>query len=396
MMPLSPLVEKPEITLGYIPLTDCLPLVVARECGFFAEEGLRVTLSREASWANIRDKLIVGHLDAAQLLAPMLLAASLGMGGLRKPMLTAFSLGLNGNAITVSNALFDQLRRYTQGGSGALVAAKALREVIRLRRHAGLEPLVFAAVFRYSCHYYQLRYWMEAGGIDTERDVRIVVLPPTQMVENLRLKHIDGYCVGEPWNSVAVRLGIGRCLVSGYEIWQNAPEKVLGVTADWQERFPGTHAALLRALYHAAQWSESHREEAIALLCGAAYLDLPRGWVTPSLTGALACGLDQKPREAYEFNVFHRYQANFPWRSHAEWLLRQMQRWHQPESAIDIPATAAGCWRTDLYREALADLAVLPMADSKPAGEHFRSWMLGSGSEATEIGPDLLIDGARW
>ena len=195
--------EKTSLRLGYIPLTDCLPLVVAREQGFFAAQGLTVELSCEASWANIRDKVIIGQLDGAQMLAPMLLASSLGIGGLRKPMVTAFSLGLNGNAITVSNSLFSALRQHARADT-PLAAAQALAAVVRERRERGREPLVLATVFPFSSHNYLLRYWLSAGGIDPVSDIKLVALPPQQMVDNLRLEHIDGFCVGEPWNSCAV------------------------------------------------------------------------------------------------------------------------------------------------------------------------------------------------
>ena len=239
--------EKTALRLGYIPLIDCLPVVIAQERGLFAEHGLAVELNCEASWANIRDKLIVGHLDGAQMLAPMLLAASLGVGGVRKPMLTAFSLGLNGNAITVSNRLFNALCEKAQGDS-ALDAVQALATVARARSAAKQDPLVLATVFPFSSHNYQLRYWLSAAGIDPNRDVKIVALPPQQMVDNLRLEHIDGFCVGEPWNSCAVAMGLGKCLVTGYEIWQNGPEKVFGVTEQWQQQHPNTaRGAVARA-----------------------------------------------------------------------------------------------------------------------------------------------------
>ncbi len=387
--------EKSALRLGYIPLIDCLPLVIAQERGLFAAQGLSVELTCEASWANIRDKLIVGHLDGAQMLAPMLLAASLGIGGLRKPMITAFSLGLNGNAITVSNTLFNALREKAQGDS-ALDAAKALATVVRERRASGADPLVLATVFPFSSHNYLLRYWLSAAGIDSLHDVKLVALPPQQMVDNLRLGHIDGFCVGEPWNSCAVAMGLGKCLVTGYEVWQNGPEKVFGVTEQWQQENPNTHAALLRALDAAAAWIEDHRIEALHILDRGHYLDVPLEWLSQSLSGDLRVGLAQSKRGAEYFHVFHRYQANFPWRSHAQWFLQQMQRWQQVQGEIDIAAVATRVYRTDLYRDIFGATHNTPLADTKTEGTHADSWAMAGARGEVELGSDLLIDGALF
>lgn len=387
----STTLEKTSLRLGYIPLTDCLPLVVAQERGFFAEQGLEVELCCEPSWANIRDKLIIGQLDGAQALAPMLLAASLGIGGLKKPMLTAFSLGLNGNAITVSNRLFAALHAKA-AGSTALDAARALADVIQERRAQQLEPLVLATVFPFSNHNYLLRHWLAAGGIDPARDLKLVALPPQQMVDNLRLEHIDGFCVGEPWNSCAVAMGQGRCLVTGYEVWQNAPEKVLGVTEQWAEENPQTHAALLRALDNAASWADQHVADALQLLDRGHYVPVPVEWLAQPLTGQLRVGLDQSLRDPAQFHVFHRYQANFPWRSQARWFLQQMKRWRQLPLDTETDALAARVYRSDLYRQILADRGSLPMLDDKPEGVHATPWQAPGTRGAVTLGPDLFVD----
>lgn len=392
--------ESTTLRLGYMPLTDCLPLVVAKEQGFFAQQGLTVELCCEASWANIRDKVVVGHLDGAQMLAPMLLASSLGIGGVRKRMVTAFSLGLNGNAVTVSNRLFAHLgtqavresRAAAAGPGSSLDAARALAMVVRQRREAGLEPLVFATVFPFSCHNYLLRYWLAAGGIDPDRDVKLVALPPAQMVDNLRLEHIDGYCVGEPWNSCAAAMGLGRCIVTGYEIWQNAPDKVFGVTEQWHERNPDTHARILRALDAATSWIEDNLGSALQLLDRGHYVDVPVAWLAQSLTGELRAGLDQTPRRPEHFHVFHGYAANFPWRSHAQWLLRQMARWGQLPSVTDIAATAAEVYRTDFYREVFGAERSLPLADEKVEGAHPQPWKAEGTQGDVVLGPDLFVE----
>lgn len=387
--------EKTSLRLGYIPLTDCLPLVVAREQGFFAAHGLTVELSCEASWANIRDKVIVGQLDGAQMLAPMLLAASLGIGGLRKPMFTAFSLGLNGNAITVSNRLFNSLREHASGNT-PLDAAFALAAVVRERRQRGQEPLVLATVFPFSSHNYLLRYWLSAGGIDPSSDIKLVALPPQQMVDNLRLEHIDGFCVGEPWNSCAIGMGLGKCLLTGYDIWQNGPEKVFGVTEQWAEKHPHTHAAILRSLSDAAQWIEKNLSAALQLLDRGHYLEVPMSWLALPLTGELRVGIDQRRCGSEAFHVFHRYQANFPWRSQAQWFLQQMQRWQQIRSDIDIAATAATVYRSDIYRSIFDGIENLPLHDIKSEGMHATPWSATGTRGEILLGPDAFIDGAHF
>lgn len=385
--------EKNTLRLGYVALTDCLPLVVAREREFFAEQGLRVELCCEPSWANIRDKLIVGHLDGAQMLAPMPLAASLGIGGLKKNMLTAFSLGLNGNAITVSNRLFRDLQACAKSPD-ATGAALALAQVVRNRRERGGDALVLSTVFPFSSHNYLLRYWLAAGGIDPDRDIKLVALPPAQMVDNLRLEHIDGYCVGEPWNTCAVAMELGHVLVTGYDIWQNAPEKVLGVTEQWQARHPNTHAALLRALDGAAAWTEAHPRDALALLDKQHYLDVPLAWLERSLLGELPVGLNQQTCPPEQFHVWHRYHANFPWRSHALWFLRQMARWNQLPAGLDHQKLATQVYRGDLYREVFSATRNLPLRDEKTEGRHRACWSAAGIHGPVLLGPDRFIDDA--
>src|SRR6056297_1206348 len=218
--------EKPDLRLGFVPLTDCAPLVVAKEKGFFLEQGLNVELSRENAWANIRDKVSVGVLDGAQMLAAMPLASNLGLGG-SIPMVAAMSLDLNGNGITVSTALHERMAATgepaldTPRGSG-----RALKQVIDAGRRAGERPHTFAMVFPYSSHNYLLRYWLAAAGIDPDRDIELIVVPPPQMVSHLEAGLIAGFSVGEPWNTLAVCSGLGRTLATSYDIWNNHPEKV--------------------------------------------------------------------------------------------------------------------------------------------------------------------------
>lgn len=383
--------EKTRLTLGFIPLTDCAPLVVAAERGYFSHEGLEVAVSREVSWSNIRDKVALGALDGAQMLAPMPLAATLGLGGVRRPMETSLSMGLNGNAITVSRPLYQRMQASDPGAMAEKPAsARALRSVIEARRDAGDDLLTFATVFPYSSHNYLLRYWMAAAGIDPDRDVRLIVVPPSDMVRSLDAGTIDGYCVGEPWNALAVQLGVGHTVISSYEIWNNHPEKVFGVTREWAQRHPNTHQAVLRGLIRAGRWLDrpDNRGSAAKILAGPHYLDLPVEVVRVSL----ADGASRGGQPAGNLNVFHRYAANFPWRSHAEWFLGQMRRWGQIDTSVDVAAVARAVYRPQTYRRAAEQLGCAsPSTDYKSEGAHIGPWTLEGGIAMAE---DRFCDGA--
>jgi NitT/TauT family transport system ATP-binding protein len=224
------------LRVGFIPLVDAAALIVAVDKGFTADEGLDVELVREVSWSNVRDKLNIGLFDAAHLLAPVAIASRLGLGHVKVPIITAFGLGLNGNAITVSPELFRALKDAADGDlADPMVSARALSHVVMDRKARGEEPLTFGMTFPYSTHNYQLRFWMAAGGVDPDQDVRLIVLPPPYMVESLANKHVDAFCVGAPWNSVAVDLGIGHILHFVSEILERATEKVLAVRERWAD-----------------------------------------------------------------------------------------------------------------------------------------------------------------
>ncbi|MBA1148791.1 ABC transporter substrate-binding protein [Ectothiorhodospiraceae bacterium WFHF3C12] len=392
--------ETRELRLGIIPLTDCAPLVVARELGFFAEQGLDVTLSREASWANIRDKVQLGALDGAQMLGPMPLAGSLGVAGPRKPMVTAFNLSLNGNAITVSRRLHERMcRRDPRAMAQRPVTAEALRQIIETDRLAGAPPLTFAMVFPVSNHNYQLRYWLASAGIDPDRDVRIIVIPPQFVASNLECGRIDGFCVGEPWNSYAVSRGIGCSLITSYEIWNNGPEKVFAVTEEWAARHPATHRAVLLALLRACRWLDEpdNRRTAARLLARPEYVGVPESVLTPTLVGRFRDGLDNTVRYLPDFMVFSRYGANFPWRSHGLWFGLQMMRWGQIGDYSELEGAVQRTYRPDIYRDAAeaAGLSV-PEKDWKTEGLHAQEWLLKAARYPIRMATDRFFDGRAY
>lgn len=382
--------EKRALCLGYLPLTDSLPLLAADAWGLFAEEGLQVRLQQETSWAALRDRLTVGQLDAAPLLAPMVLSTTLGLAGLRVPLLTAYGMGRNGNAITVSCRLFSALLDSAEEDS-AIGCARALAAVVSERRRRRQAPLVLAVVFPYSSHTYLLRYWLASAGIDPDLDVTLVVLPPSQMADHLQLGHIDGFCAGEPWNSWAVERGAGQVLLSGHQIWQHAPEKVLAVTASWAMQHPGSHAALLRALFRAGERLGTEPMAALDLL--AEHLLLPASCLRRPFAGEVRGGLCQQPLPAEHFHHFQGQAATFPWRSQAHWFLSQMRSWQQ----LPVHAAVArvdGCWRGDWYRAFLHELTDAPLEDLKVEGACATAGTVAGRDGRLSVLSDRFCDGA--
>lgn len=390
--PLPP-AEKTDLTLGFMRLTDSAPLVLAQAKGLFARYGLNVELLREVSWANLRDKLAVGRLDAAHLLAPLPMMTSFGAGGLRANLLTGLSLGLNGNAITLSQAQWEKL---SSGGKRdpAQMAAAFCRQV---RAGGGQDVPTFATVHLFSMHSFQLRMWLQAGGLDPDRDARIIVLPPEQMGDSLARGIIDGFCVGEPWNTLAVQQGIGAVAAAGYEIWNNAPEKVLGVTETWHNHYPATHLRLRLALMEACELLCDPEQRACAaeILSQPQYLDLPVKTLLPSLTGQFQFAKHLAPESLPDFHVFSRYQAGFPWRSHARWMVASSANLLGKKIPNDVRDTLVQqCYRPDLYREAARYLGLAaPNQDYKPEGIHSAEWLFG---DDILLGPDKMLGGENF
>lgn len=388
------------LRLGYIPLTDCAPLAVAAEHGHFAAEGLQVRLCREPSWANIRDKVQLGALDAAHMLAPMPLAATLGVDGPPRAMIVPMVLNLNGNAITLATPIHERMTALDpEAMAERPTSARALAAVIAGRRARGERALRLATVYPFSTHNYQLRYWLAAAGIDPDRDVRLRVVPPPLMAAQLEAGRIDGYCVGEPWNSVAVRAGLGRTVITSYELWNNGQEKVLGVTADWAAAHPGALQALLRALLRACRWLDrrGNRAAAARLLVEGGYVDAPQPVLAAALTGGFRYRREGPDSGVDDLLVFHRYAANFPWRSQALWYASQMARWGQVPPGTDLITAVARSHRPDLFRQAAAGLGyACPQTDHKPEGEHDGAWLLDSGDTVIPMGPDRFFDGRRF
>jgi len=362
--------EKEVLKFGFIKLTDCVPLIIAYEKKFFDDEGLFVTLEAQANWKVLLDRVIDGQLDGAHMLAGQPLGASVGFGT-KADVITAFSMDLNGNAITVSNAVWKEMKPLLPMEDGRVkhpIKADALKKVVDKYKREG-KPFKMGMVFPVSTHNYELRYWLAAGGLKpgyytagditgtSDADVLLSVTPPPQMPATLEAGTINGYCVGEPWNQQAVFKGIGVPVITDYEIWKNNPEKVFGVTRGWAEQNPKTHIAVVKALIRACMWldaSMANRVEAVKLLSKSNYVGADEEVIGNSMTGTFEYEKGDK-RPLPDFNVFFRYHATYPFYSDAIWYLTQMRRWGQiTENKPDswYFETAKKVYRPEIYMQA--------------------------------------------
>jgi two-component system, oxyanion-binding sensor len=388
--------EKENLALGFIRLTDSAPLVLAKANGLFERYGLDVELTREVSWANLRDKLVVGKLDAAHLLAPLPMMTNFGAGGLRVNLMTGLSLSLNGNAITLSRTLWETLNQGGPASASATDMAVALKKHLDGDHENGI--LTLATVHLFSMHTFLLRMWLKAGGIDPDRDVRIIVLPPEQMGDSLARGIIDGFCVGEPWNTLAVQQGTGAVAAIGYDIWNNAPEKVLGVTENWHNHHPATHLRLRLALMEACRELSNPDQRAYVaeILSRPEYLDLPVKTLLPSLSGQFQFAKHLAPQAIRDFHVFGSYHAGFPWRSHARWMVKSCSALLGKPIPEDLARTLVQqCYRPDLYREAARYLGIpSPDRDEKEEDKHSSDgWPMGEG---VDLGADRMIGDGKF
>lgn len=381
----------PHITAGFLPLLDSALLVLAHEMGFAEEEGFTLALTRETSWANIRDRTALGHFDISLVLAPMPIAASLGLTPIAKPMVVPVMTGLGNNAITVSADLWAAMA--DAGAPGDLVAGPAGRALAQVVR-SGRRKLRFGVVHQTSSHNYELRYWLAASGVRPDVDIEIVVLPPPLLPEALGAGSIDGYCVGEPWNSVGVARHGAHIATTKASIWQWSPDKAIGMRADWAERHPDLVGAIVRAIYRAGAWCQAaeNRLRAATVMAGPAYLNLPVDIVQRALTGQIDTGT--QTIGVADYFVPHAGAATFPWKSHALWYYSQMVRWSEIDDSPAHADIAAATFRPDLYRAALASLAVpVPATDYRRDGDKDAPYAIAALNGPMTLGPNRFFDG---
>jgi ABC-type nitrate/sulfonate/bicarbonate transport system substrate-binding protein len=354
---LTPLIANPKaVHIGYVPLLDCAPLIVAQEAGFFAAEGLDVSLQRESNWASIRDKLSLGILDAAHILAPMVLASQLAAANKdgAKTFKTALAMGYNGNAITLSSQLYNQLTP-SDGGFRAIAAA--------LKTHLSLTTgtLRVGTVHPHSMHTYLLHLYLDSAGIDTAR-VTIKVIPPVNMVKAMLEGEVDLYCVGEPWNTAAQIAQAGQIICYGSELWAHAPEKVLGVNQGFANTRPEVHEKLLAAIIRACQWLEcaDNIAQSALWMAGPTYLNCSSDLLIQAMLSQW-----HTQSSTHQRKVFYSNQANAPWPAHARWILEAMQAYNQVDTT-ELITSLQGLYDWATYQRVMTRLD-LPI----PEREHF-------------------------
>jgi nitrate/nitrite transport system substrate-binding protein len=341
--------ETPNLRFGIIALTDCSPLVIAHEKGFFKKYGINATIAKGANWAAIRDSLSNGDIQATHMLIGMPLASTMGLlGSPKKPMVIPWLLNRNGQAIT--------LKAEWKGKVGA--DPKALKPFVDQAKKLG-EPLTFAMTFPPGTHAMWMRYYLAVGGINPDKDVSLITIPPPQMVANMKVGKMDGYCVGEPWNARAIADGIGFTSVTTQDMWKDHPEKVCAFTAEFAEKNPKTVKAVLKALHEASVWLDdmAHRPEQCELVSKPNYINCPKEILLSRLLGQLDYGDGRAISDQYPM-IFSQRNCNYPQPKFAKWWLSQFRRWGMVSGAPDYEGVARQVMRGDLYLEAMKEIGV--------------------------------------
>jgi NitT/TauT family transport system ATP-binding protein len=369
------------LNCGYVPLVDCAPLVIASELGFAAEEGLSLNLMRQPSWSALRDMLALGHLDAAHMLSPLPIAMSLGLGGMKAEIDSLLVLSVNGTIFGASNALSDALGPMKFGDP-----IEILERLTAINNGA----LRIGVPFPFSMHHLLLRYWI---GSQPDLDVEVVTVPPQRMADAVSDGTVDAFWVGEPWGSEIVQRGVGRILMTGGDVWQFAPEKVLAARRDWVEREPDLARRLMRAVFKASNWLDVRKNKPLAteILGRSEHLNLSPEVIDPAVSGHLTPTLGAEPIPLERFLTFHAHSASFPWRSQAAFIAQQLGA---QKEGIERAKT---CFRTDLYRKNLSSIGVdLPAASEKVEGTMKTETAVASAQGEMILAPDAFFDGKTY
>jgi nitrate/nitrite transport system substrate-binding protein len=377
--------EKKDLTIGFIALTDCAPIVIAKEKGFFEKNGLNVHVVKEGGgWPGIQQKVISGEYDFSHALAGMPIAATLGING-DANLQAVLSLDFNGNGITFGNKIIKEMKKYGMDEKKRPLGSESLKKYIDEKHKAegsSYKPLSFGMVHPVSTHNYELRYWMASSGIVPDRDTTIKPFPPPTMPSNLIAGNIEGYCVGEPWNERIVLEKKGSTLVTNYDIWNNNPEKVLQTRADFIEKNPETTKAVMKSILQAQMWLDAsweNRKEAAAILSKPNYVKAPVKVLEKSMTGTFQYLKGQKSEANPMFNVFANYYAAYPFYSHGMWFITQMYRWGQIDKAVDMKAVIESVYRPDLFAEVAKEVGYTlpPSAWKKDGVDKYNMFMDG-------------------
>lgn len=357
--------EKTDIKIGFIPLTDCASVVMASEMGFDKKYGLKITPSKEASWPSVRDKLINGELDAAHALYGMIYGVQLGIGGTKKDMAVLMTLSNNGQAITLSRKLFE--KGVTDGASLKALIDKEKREY------------TFAQTFPTGTHAMWLYYWLAANGINPMKDTKIVTVPPPQMVANMRVGNMDGYCVGEPWNARAIADRIGFTATTTQAVWKDHPEKVLGTSAEFVEKYPNTARAMTAAVLEASKFIDAAKENRIKTaetIATKSYVNTDADVILGRILGQYDNGIGKKWVDPDYMQFYNNGVVTFPYLSDGMWFLTQHKRWGLLKEHPDYLAVAKKINRIEIYKQAAA--------------------LTGTPLPASEMRTSTLMDGKLW
>src|ERR1043166_7699384 len=339
--------ETTDINFGMIALTDCSPIVIAHEKGFFKKYGINSTVSKGASWAAIRDALSNGDIQATHMLTGMPIASTMGLlGSPKKPMIIPWMINRNGQSITLKAEL---------KGKGA-DDPKALKPLADEARAKG-SPMTFAMTYPPGTHAMWMRYYLAAGGIHPDRDIALITIPPAQMVANMKIGKMDGFCVGEPWNARAIADGIGFTSLNTQDIWKDHPEKVCAFTAEFAEKNPKTVKAVLKALHEASVWLDNmeNRPEQAKIVSAATYINCAPETILGRMQGKYDFG-DGRKKDDPNYMIFHDRNCNYPQFKYAKWFLSQYRRWGFVDGAVDYDGVARQVMRPDIYEEAMKEV----------------------------------------
>jgi nitrate/nitrite transport system substrate-binding protein len=342
--------EVSNVRIGIIALTDCSSIVMAYELGLFKKYGIEAIISKEASWAVIRDRLSLGENQASHLLLGMAYASTMGLlGSPVKPMIIPFYLNRNGQAITLKKEFL----------ASGIKTPQALKTRAEAAKKAGT-PLTFAMTFPPGTHAMWTRYWLASGGINPDKDVTLITIPPPQMVANMKVGKMDGFCVGEPWNARAIADGIGFTAITTQQMWPDHPEKVLGFTTEFADRHPKTVKAVMRAVLEASQYIDKldNRAYVAEVVSRPQYINTQKEVILGRLLGQYDYGDGRPPEQDPLYMTFFDRQTNFPWKSHGIWWLSQFRRWGMVQEGVDYTGLVNRVHRPDIYREVAAELSV--------------------------------------
>ena len=341
--------ETPDLRIGIIALTDNSSIVIAHEKGFFKKHGINATITKGASWAAIRDSLSNGDIQATHMLLGMPLASTMGLlGSPKKAMVIPWLLNRNGQAITMKKALSGKVS----------TDPKALKPMVDAAKAKGT-PMTFAMTFPPGTHAMWMRYYLAAGGIDPDKDVALITIPPPQMVANMKVDKMDGFCVGEPWNARAIADGIGFTAITTQELWKDHPEKVCAFTAEFAAKNPKTVKAVLKALHEASVWLDDmkNRPEQAAIVSRPTYINCPPEIILGRLKGDYDYG-DGRKKQDELYMIYSNRNCNYPQPKYGTWWLSQFRRWGMVEGKPDYAGIVKQVMRTDIYEEAMKELGV--------------------------------------